>query len=270
MNKVTEASKLRELLAACDEVLVYKYRPGLGTGITGYVHVEPDILRPLLEAALSAKEEAEPGAVKPLVWTKHPNATAWRCDTIVGRYQVFAVMGDPSWTLDGLPGQNASGYVDTAFGAKAAAQADYEARIRSALTPTPAKSATVQAKEDALAEVTHRCTSMRLAEGEFSGGRREPCQGVLMSNGEWRNTCGEPCRWIMRKSGEGQPPFGEAPADVSLIKYVERLQAIIDWADLALANPTEFNAHGVKNLTGPVFDAARAALSPFPLTGEKP
>lgn len=41
----------------------------------------------------------------------------------------------------------------------------------------------------------------------------------------------------------------------------ERLQAIIDWADLALSNPQEFNKHGVKNLDGPVFDAARELLS---------
>lgn len=42
---------------------------------------------------------------------------------------------------------------------------------------------------------------------------------------------------------------------------VERLQAIIDWADLALKLPEEFNSHGVRNLDGPVFDAARAFLA---------
>lgn len=41
----------------------------------------------------------------------------------------------------------------------------------------------------------------------------------------------------------------------------ERLQAIIDWADLALRLPGEFNSHGVRNLDGPVFDEARAAIS---------
>jgi nucleoside 2-deoxyribosyltransferase len=44
-------------------------------------------------------------------------------------------------------------------------------------------------------------------------------------------------------------------------RVTERLQAIIDWADLALANPAEFDSHGVKNLAGPVFDEARAALT---------
>jgi Lar family restriction alleviation protein len=41
----------------------------------------------------------------------------------------------------------------------------------------------------------------------------------------------------------------------------ERLQAIIDWADMATAHPEEFNSHGVRNLEGPVFDDARAALA---------
>jgi hypothetical protein len=44
-------------------------------------------------------------------------------------------------------------------------------------------------------------------------------------------------------------------------ELLERLQAIIDWADLALRNPAEFDSHGVRNLDGPVFDEARAILS---------
>lgn len=40
----------------------------------------------------------------------------------------------------------------------------------------------------------------------------------------------------------------------------ERLQAIIDWADLAESNPDEFDGHGIKNLRGPVFDFARSVL----------
>lgn len=42
--------------------------------------------------------------------------------------------------------------------------------------------------------------------------------------------------------------------------FRERLQAIVDWADLALSRPDEFNSHGVKNLDGPIFDEARALL----------
>lgn len=41
---------------------------------------------------------------------------------------------------------------------------------------------------------------------------------------------------------------------------VEALQAIVDWAKFANQNPDEFNAHGVKNLQGPAFDKAEAAL----------
>ena len=40
----------------------------------------------------------------------------------------------------------------------------------------------------------------------------------------------------------------------------ERLEAILAWADLALSAPNEFDKHGVKNLSGPIFDAARVVL----------
>jgi hypothetical protein len=43
--------------------------------------------------------------------------------------------------------------------------------------------------------------------------------------------------------------------------FRERLQAIIDWADLAMKNRAVFDSHGVRNLDGPVFDAAREALA---------
>ncbi|TCP88940.1 hypothetical protein C8J31_102109 [Rhizobium sp. PP-CC-2G-626] len=46
--------------------------------------------------------------------------------------------------------------------------------------------------------------------------------------------------------------------------FRERLQAIIDWADLAMKNAGEFDSHGVRNLDGPVFDAAREALASTP------
>lgn len=55
----------------------------------------------------------------------------------------------------------------------------------------------------------------------------------------------------------------EKQTDIAHEKAVilaERLQAIIDWCDIAIKNPEEFNSHGVRNLTGPVFDAAREAL----------
>lgn len=55
--------------------------------------------------------------------------------------------------------------------------------------------------------------------------------------------------------------------------FRERLQAIIDWADLAMKNRAEFDSHGVRNLDCPVFDAAREALAassePFPQPSRK-
>ena len=41
----------------------------------------------------------------------------------------------------------------------------------------------------------------------------------------------------------------------------EAAQGVVDWADFALANPKEFDSHGVKNLDGPAFDKLRAALA---------
>lgn len=56
--------------------------------------------------------------------------------------------------------------------------------------------------------------------------------------------------------------FGHDPISPEVGReLLERLQAIIDWADLALSNPAEFDSHGVRNLDGPVFDEARAAVA---------
>jgi len=51
------------------------------------------------------------------------------------------------------------------------------------------------------------------------------------------------------------------PVAVAYLALRERPQTIIDWADFALANPDELDRGGVKNLSGPVFDEARAALT---------
>lgn len=55
-----------------------------------------------------------------------------------------------------------------------------------------------------------RCGSMRLKEGEFSGGEQVTCDGYRDKKGEFHNICGEPCRWLMMKLGEGSPPWTEA------------------------------------------------------------
>lgn len=63
----------------------------------------------------------------------------------------------------------------------------------------------------------------------------------------------------------GSPDLSERDAMAALAErallLAERLQAIIDWANLALSTPQEFDSHGVRNLDGPVFDEARAVLA---------
>jgi hypothetical protein len=88
--------------------------------------------------AASPSSPASGVRAKALEWVKHPEVAAWRCDSIVGRYQVFAVNpGHASWSMDGQPGVAVGGFVDDADTAKAAAQADYESRILSALGEHP-------------------------------------------------------------------------------------------------------------------------------------
>lgn len=86
-------------------------------------------------AALSALE-AEAGTavkVKALEWVKHPVAEAWRADTMLGTYQVWVGVMSPAWQFDGLLGERINELSGTEAEAKAAAQSDYERRIRSAL-----------------------------------------------------------------------------------------------------------------------------------------
>lgn len=63
----------------------------------------------------------------------------------------------------------------------------------------------------------------------------------------------------------GAPDQSERDAMFELAEraefLLERLQAIFDWVDFALSMPREFDSHGVRNLDGPVFDAARAAIA---------
>lgn len=56
-----------------------------------------------------------------------------------------------------------------------------------------------------------------------------------------------------------------AALEVQFSELEERIVAILDWCDLALKNADEFDSHGVRNLTGPVFDEARKAIGrPLP------
>jgi hypothetical protein len=66
-------------------------------------------------------------------------------------------------------------------------------------------------------------------------------------------------------SGKGKLDLSERDAMLAVAQraemLIERIQAIIDWADFALSHRDEFDSHGARNLDGPVFDAARAALA---------
>jgi hypothetical protein len=70
--------------------------------------------------------------------------------------------------------------------------------------------------------------------------------------------------WLAERMAEvwnRRSPSSRDP-ETSRVEFLEeRLQAIIDWCDIAMRNADEFDSHGVRNLDGPVFDAARDALS---------
>lgn len=98
-------------------------------------------------AALAA-DRAATVTVKPLVWIKHPSADIWRCDTMIGTYKVFG--GMPSWDFDSATdAKDKTSHTSTSAKlAKAASQADYDARIRSAITITSGASPDTIAKSD--------------------------------------------------------------------------------------------------------------------------
>ena len=73
--------------------------------------------------------------VKPLVWAKHPSRNIWRCETAIGTYKVFGIGATTTWDFDSATsGTDRTTKPSTNIEeAKAAAQADYEARIISML-----------------------------------------------------------------------------------------------------------------------------------------
>lgn len=88
--------------------------------------------------ALKASQEAE--VVKALEWAKHPAHDLWRAQAQhIGWYGVAAIVSPASWSFDGLDEQFTRD-AESADDAKAAAQSDFEARIRSCLAtaqPSP-------------------------------------------------------------------------------------------------------------------------------------
>lgn len=106
-----------------------------------------------MKAAIDAIPSVQVG-VKPLEWIKHPSKDIWRATVGLGVYKAFGITS-PSWDFDSWSDakDKVSQSAPTIEAAKAAAQADYEARIRSALTtqPSPDVAALVEAM------VTIRC-----------------------------------------------------------------------------------------------------------------
>jgi type II secretory pathway pseudopilin PulG len=95
--------------------------------------IQSEITQPQADAL--ARVRAEAVKIKPLVWVRHPTAEIWRCDTLIGTYKVFGIGNYPTWDFDSVsdPNDKTSKRAETHEAAKAAAQADHEARIRAAI-----------------------------------------------------------------------------------------------------------------------------------------
>lgn len=81
---------------------------------------------------MSDAPKLESVKVKTLEWRANPLMN-WVAPSIVGQYFVFKDAGDNTWAM-AVPDVVAAGEFETDELAKAAAQADYEQRILSALT----------------------------------------------------------------------------------------------------------------------------------------
>ena len=109
--------------------------------------------------ALSAGQ-AQPGSIKPLKWEASPEwkpgefVTEWYVYSVAGRYHVWCdpTVAPDCWHTE-YPGKTYEGTEHaTVSAAKAAAQSDYEARIRSALAP-PAVPGEVERENAKLVEL---------------------------------------------------------------------------------------------------------------------
>lgn len=102
--------------------------------------LSPEFVRDLAALALealSSREAGWQGKIKPLEWVQEVDGEMprWGAETPCGRYEVgLTIDEDWYWWPPGVIGGNRS---KDEISAKAAAQADYEARIRSAPLPNP-------------------------------------------------------------------------------------------------------------------------------------
>lgn len=101
--------------------------------VTDPASVREDIVSALMAERKAALSAAEPSvAVKALEWEEGPAGSYMEvCESILGTYRVWEINGMSCVSLGGGPGRTCG---STLYDAKAAAQSDYEARIRSALS----------------------------------------------------------------------------------------------------------------------------------------
>lgn len=98
----------------------------------------PDTLAVLAYRAMSAVApppapvESAQVKVRPLEWVKHPSANIWRAECLLGVYQLYNIQ-TPVWLFDGFTDRVHDKRADSVDAGFAAAQADYESRIRASL-----------------------------------------------------------------------------------------------------------------------------------------
>ena len=111
------------------------YSEGGCSGLADYERKE--VVRDILEAALSAPAEPVGVGVRKLEWFKpDPRNSLSRAENDLGVYRTwthFEANGRWFWSLDGY--EKVSGECASEEEAKAAAQSDFESRILSALSP---------------------------------------------------------------------------------------------------------------------------------------
>ena len=195
-----------------------------------------------LAAALAGAVE-----VRELEWVQNPVAEIWRCDTMIGTYKVFGVGPAPTWDFDGLSDIALARCAESVEAAKAAAQADYRARILAALHPSPdALQAVTAAAFEAAAKI---CVpderSSHHDQSEFESGCRHGLWGAHMRITRMTPAdalAAQTRRDAQMRAEEWLAGF-EAGKSFMLTSDPEKREAILSRALLALAAQTEEASH---------------------------
>ncbi|MBZ9873124.1 hypothetical protein LB542_19945 [Mesorhizobium sp. BR1-1-9] len=177
-----------------------------------------------------ASSRAEPTVkagvqVKALEWyVPATGATLSRVDTDLGIYRAWThheAEGRWFWSLDGY--QKMSGEADTEEAAKAAAQADFEARILSALLPLVVTDAMVPMAYDAYVD------GEAVLRADWECGRKSYCPAGVLADKERTER-----EWQKARAGLASPPSLPVGDDLEgLSQAFDRLYAE---CDLAFAN----------------------------------